>query len=162
MFASGRKFGYLDRSGNVVIVPQFERVESFSEGLAVAQLKGKSGYIDRSGKWVIQPQYDSAGDFSEGLARVLTRGSMGYINKTGRMVIQPQFAQAGDFSEGLASVLKNNESSFINRYGIILFLFTEARWGYSDGLTVVGESPERVYVDKTGKVVALYEVGSQF
>ena len=35
-------------------------------------------------------------------------------------------------------------------------------WGFSDGLTVVGEYPERVYVDKKGKVVARYEVGSEF
>ena len=38
----------------------------------------------------------------------------------------------------------------------------EARWGFSDGLTVVGEYPTRVYVDKQGKVIAAYEVGSEF
>jgi len=38
----------------------------------------------------------------------------------------------------------------------------KADWGFSDGLTVVGEYPERVYVEKKGRVVARYEVGSEF
>jgi hypothetical protein len=38
-----RKFGFIDRSGKVVIEPQFDWVEDFSEGLALVSSNGLSG-----------------------------------------------------------------------------------------------------------------------
>src|SRR5689334_12602333 len=61
--------GYVDKSGNRVINPQFERAEPFSSGFAAVRL-GKWGYIDNSGKFAINPQFDRATSFSEGLAAV--------------------------------------------------------------------------------------------
>ena len=57
------KIGYIDRTGRMVIQPQFELggVESdypFSEGLAaVAVAHGKWGYIDKTGKFAIAPRF---------------------------------------------------------------------------------------------------------
>ena len=64
------KYGFIDKSGKVVIEPQFDDAEDFSEGLAQVGKDGKWGFIDKSGKVVIEPQYDYVGDFSEGLAKV--------------------------------------------------------------------------------------------
>ena len=110
-----------DRSGNVVVVPQFDRVSRFSEGLATIEITEeniteelievttKCGYIDETGQMVIEPQFQDAGSFCEGLAYVLDgfyglHGLYGYINSSGEMVINPQFYDAGCFSEGLAPV----------------------------------------------------------
>jgi hypothetical protein len=41
------KFGYIDRSGNYFIEPQFQAADSFSEGLALVSLDGKAFYIKR-------------------------------------------------------------------------------------------------------------------
>ena len=64
------KYGFIDKSGKVVIEPQFDNAEPFSEGLACVEKDGKWGFIDKSGKMVIEPQFDGASDFSEGLAKV--------------------------------------------------------------------------------------------
>ena len=158
---SGYKYGFVDASGVAIIAPQFEDVQNFSEGLAAAQLNGKYGYIDKSGKWVIKPKFDFGGPFSEGLARIVIDGKTGYIDKNARMVIAPQFSTGWDFSEGLASIYndKNREFGYIDQSGKIVLRLGRARWGFSDGLTIVGESPNRVYMDKQGKVIAPYEVG---
>ena len=50
-----RKYGYIDKSGKVVIEPQFDYVRDFSEGLAVVEKDGKWGVIDKNGKVVIEP-----------------------------------------------------------------------------------------------------------
>ncbi len=64
------KYGFIDKSGKVVIEPQFDDAEPFSEGLAKVEKDDKYGFIDKSGKVVIEPQFDDAEPFSEGLAKV--------------------------------------------------------------------------------------------
>ena len=63
------------KTGTIVINPQFDYAESFSDGLAVVRMgddyrTGKYGFIDKTGAFVINPQFDVAWKFSEGLARV--------------------------------------------------------------------------------------------
>ena len=64
------KYGFIDKSGKVVIEPQFDDADLFSEGLVLVEKDGKWGFIDKSGKVVIEPQFDDAEPFSEGLAKV--------------------------------------------------------------------------------------------
>ena len=45
-----RKYGFIDKSGKVVIEPQFDYAEPFSEGLACLEKDGKLGYLDKNGK----------------------------------------------------------------------------------------------------------------
>lgn len=65
-----KKYGFADKTGTIVIEPQFERVFWFSEGVACVCIDEKWGYIDKTGAWVIEPRYRHAYDFSEGLAVV--------------------------------------------------------------------------------------------
>ena len=100
--------------------------------------------------------------FTEGLARVIVDDKSGYIDKNGQMVITPQFRSGGDFSEGLAPVLMDDKWGYIDQTGQKVLQLGRARWGFSDGLTIVGDYPNRVYMDKQGRVIAPYEVGSEF
>ncbi len=84
-----KKYGYIHKSGVVVIPPQFAGAGVFSEGLAAVEIDAKCGYIDKSGRVVIPPQYDTAHPFSTGIARVSLGDKMGYIDKVGRYVWTP-------------------------------------------------------------------------
>src|SRR6218665_3634875 len=66
----GDQWGYINKTGKIVINPQFDDSWGFNEGLAVIKLGGKWGYIDKTGKIVITPQFYGAGDFHEGLASI--------------------------------------------------------------------------------------------
>lgn len=88
-------WGYVDKSGTLVIKYQFLEAWDFNDGLAAVSVsldggkRGKYGYINRAGKMIVKPQFDNAGDFSEGLAHVSTEdGLSGYIDKTGKVVLQ--------------------------------------------------------------------------
>jgi hypothetical protein len=100
------KYGYIDRSGKMVIPPQYDDVGPFSEGLAYVESKENQGFIDKTGKMVIKgEEFVEARGFSEGLAAARGKiGTYGFIDKTGHFVIPPQFHRVGDFSEGLAAV----------------------------------------------------------
>src|SRR5947209_9144782 len=98
------KWGYVDKSGNIVIRPQFDDAFKFSDGLARVKIKNKQsyidkyntsvdgleGYIDRTGKFLIAPQFTYANDFSEGLARVRVEGKDVFIDRTGKIVLRPR------------------------------------------------------------------------
>ncbi len=97
-------WGAVDRDGRLVIAPQFDELDEFSEGLAAAKLDGRWGAVDVQGTWVIPPRFDELLRFSSGLAGALHDGAWGYVDRNARWVIAPQFASAGDFVNGTAVV----------------------------------------------------------
>jgi hypothetical protein len=86
---SSKRYGYIHKSGVLVIPSQFEGAGVFSEGLAAVKLHGKCGYIDRTGRLLISPRFDTAHPFSGGLAAVSVGDKRGYIDKTGTYVWNP-------------------------------------------------------------------------
>ena len=48
----GDKWGYIDRAGGMVIKPQFDYAQSFSNGLAMVQNEGSWIYIDKNGQYI--------------------------------------------------------------------------------------------------------------
>ena len=90
-YGSSKRFGYIDKTGKVVIPPQFEYAGPFREGLANVSTCSKSGFIDRTGKMVMSVDYDDVFPFRGGLSQVRTRGDVhfGYIDKAGKIVWAP-------------------------------------------------------------------------
>ena len=64
------KYGFMTKTGQILVPPQYESVLGFSEGMAAVKMAGLWGFIDRSGKVVIPVQYKEAGSFEGGVARV--------------------------------------------------------------------------------------------
>lgn len=70
-YANRSKYGYIDKTGKVVIKGNFVEARPFSDGLAVVRNDYyQFGYIDKTGKSVINPQFNHAGSFSGGIALV--------------------------------------------------------------------------------------------
>ena len=67
------------KTGTIVIKPQFDSAERFSDGLAAVNMGAQWGFIDKTGHYVINPQFDFAQSFSDGLAAVRIGGKWGYI-----------------------------------------------------------------------------------
>ena len=92
------KWGFIDRTGKVIVPPQYAAAGEFHQGRARVKVGDKFGFIDPTGKVVIPPQFDKVAEFSEGLARVEIGGKSGFVDPNGKMVISPRFAKAGNFS----------------------------------------------------------------
>jgi hypothetical protein len=127
------KWGYIDRTGIVVIKPQFYWAEEFSEGLAAFEsAEGLYGYIDETGRVVIEPKLERWSPFSEGLAAVaINNMEWGYIDKTGKWVIEPRYFYANPFKDGFASV----DLAVVK-----------------DGVILMGEKKATI-IDRTGKAM---------
>jgi hypothetical protein len=140
--------GYINKSWEFVIQPQFAWAAPFSEGLARVAVSGdemeKLGFIDNKGNFVVPPAFNTdydfkrnSSDFSEGLA-ALSEGlnpartkaeTFVYLDKLGQIVLATEFFYAGEFHDGLA----------------IVYNAEQDRWGY---------------IDQTGKVVIPVEYQS--
>lgn len=83
----GARCGYVTRSGNTVIAPQFDWVDRFVADRAVVGSAGKYGVIDATGHFVIAPAYDSLSRFDRGLAVILTARRLGVVDQNGQLIV---------------------------------------------------------------------------
>ncbi len=155
------KFGYINRTGDMIIPPQFERALGFVEGLGRVGIGDKEGYIDETGKFVIPLKFDEAHPFREGLAGARIGDRFGFIDKTGAFVVRPRFDHVEHFSEGMAAVLVVSRWGFINRQGdcVVEPKFTRV-WTFNDGVAPVVEEGRSGYIDATGRPIYFWETGS--
>lgn len=161
------KVGFINKSGELVIEPQFGNLIGtvFREGLSlVAYPNGKYGYVDKQGTLVIPMQFDHAQPFSEGLAAVSVSGKWGYIDKSGAFVIKPQFRSGSPFSEGLAAVgsepsLTRTEQTgvgtgFIDKTGkLVIALPFDGATSFVNGIARVYVEGMTGYIDKKGTFI---------
>jgi hypothetical protein len=85
--SDNNKFGFLDKSGKIIIEATYDAASDFSEGLAAIRVGNSYGYIDKTNKKVIEPKFAWAGDFIGSLAQVtFSDGYNGYIDKTGKTI----------------------------------------------------------------------------
>ncbi len=147
--------GYLDRSGNVVIAPQFEDCYDFSEGLARVKVNDKFGFVDQKGSLVIKPVYNSAYKFSNGRARVSSSDKFGYIDQKGNRIIEEKYdSVSGDFAEGLAPACVAGKCGYIDTEGQEVIPPTfEAAFGFRGGVAMVQNSYTIGYINRNGKYI---------
>jgi hypothetical protein len=147
------KVGFIDKTGNYAVKPQFNAAWDFAEGLAAVKIDEKWGFVDEKGQFVIQPQYDSASYFSEELAAVEKDGKTFFINKTGKRAIATDYEDALGFREGLAAQI-GGAWGFINKTGAIII---EPHFGevspFFNGIASIKSNHKYGYIDKSGKVI---------
>jgi len=153
-FRQNNRVGFIDKSGRVLINPQFDGAFDFYEGRASVKIGDKWGVINQSGTMVVNPQYDFVTRFREGLAAIRMKDQNGYIDTSGKIVINPQFKNARPFADGLAAVQVGDKWGFVDQSGKLVinpqFDFAD---DFAEGLTDVKIGDSWGFVDKAGKLV---------
>jgi hypothetical protein len=133
-----QQHGFLNLKGNVVIKPELEFADDFSEGLAVFGEKDPKGneykllygYMNKKGKIVLPAIYDKAYNFSDGLADVVIGDSLFFIDKKGNKILRfrskfnsdynsfgDMFEYTHGFKNGIAIIIQNNKFAWIDKKG---------------------------------------------
>jgi hypothetical protein len=176
------KWGFIDKTGQIVIKPQYEAINSFSEGVAVVVKNGNVFLINREGQAILSRSlndlqlniYEGA-RVSEGLIDAYdpAKSKNGFIDKTGKFVIEPKFDNAGPFSEGLARVTitegGEEKLGLIDHNGQFVIAptfntdadfrrnstdFSEDLASLTEGLRpTITEEAKFVYIDKKGAII---------
>lgn len=149
----GRRFGYINRDGEVVIPATYAYAMPFNEGMGAVNVGGtvsEPGHLPLNGKW-------------------------GFINQNGRFIINPKYysppevgapydpqllAQAQHegyiFSEGLAAVrVEDQHWVYINQKDSVVIDRSDIQIPrmFREGLANVYDGRRWGYIDKTGKYV---------
>lgn len=169
------EFGFIDKTGKLIIKPRKTHFGSFHDGLARLGITrgfgpikiSRWGYINQSGKVVLKLKCNWVMNFSNGMAPVLTGakfdtkkytgllgGKWGYIDKTGKYTVEPQFDLAGSFSEGLAAVNIGGE--------VFQREFRGGKWGYIDKTGELVIKPEFDEAHKFSEGVAAVKANNKW
>ena len=146
------KWGFIDKTGKVVINAQFELTYYFAEGFCPVKKNNKWYYINKKGRKAIDDNFILAFSFSEGYAAVKTETGWGYIDKEGQIAIKAEYEEAWSFSDGLANVKDGGLWGYINKQAetVIDFKYDEAQ-PFTKGLATVKLNGKYFQIDKSGK-----------
>lgn len=155
----GEQFGYVGRSGRMVIRPTFEMVTPFRDGRATAMVKGRWGIIDDAGRWLTEPRFDWVHPqlFDEGPALVSQNGLYGYVDRTGKEIVPTRLEQATPFVDGHACMFDPQAMLFgiVDADGLPVsgFRFDECDPSFHDGRARVRKGRRWGYVGRGGALV---------
>ena len=150
-----KKYGFINRSGKIVIKPKYDYAERFSDGIAWASMANQdSTYINKEGKTVIKVKTDYILNFSENLSPALTNGKYGYVNKNTKKIIPNKFQFAGKFVDGIAKVKFENKWGYIDKTGnwVIKPIF-ESLKDFKENIAPARLDKKWGYIDKSGNWV---------
>ena len=161
---SSRKYGYLDRTGRLLIPGKFDLASSFSGGRAVVLIgadcrRMRHGYIDVGGNPVIPLNLTATSDFQNGLAIVRRRGRKWrntslVINLSGQVMLEVPYHVVQPFSQELAAAWTGDLYGFIDITGrwVIEPQFDQVG-AFTDGLAEVQRGDWYGLIDNDGQFV---------
>jgi outer membrane protein assembly factor BamD (BamD/ComL family) len=169
--ASG-KYGYIDKTGKIVIPIKFDAAFPFSEGLAAVNIgmtydtddnlktSGKYGFIDKTGKMVIPPIYQSVEKFSGGYAIVENNDKSGLISKNNEIKIPFEYQQLYLWKQGF--YIYNTESPYSGKNGIISISGKIIQPAKYDNLIILKGNTDFGRVEMNGKTGFIRFDGTEF
>lgn len=115
-------YGLIDTKGNVIVKPQFDRLNAVNghPDLMLVQMKEKYGVLNRQGTIILEPKYDMISTFSPELMEITWKGKSGLADNEGKIVLEPKFDYLRRNYEGEDRIWpilakEANEYSFINK-----------------------------------------------
>jgi hypothetical protein len=165
------KKGFINTSGEVVIQPQFQDTQEFSEGLCAVRIEGRYGFVNTKGELSIPAIYDYATIFKEGLALVYLDGRPLFIKPDGKIAFRSNYKYMTLFSDGRAYVKTySRKTGILNRQGVLAIDTIYSDIGvFQDGFAIVLGTEHREYdseekkknlqvsvIDTTGRMLFPY------
>jgi hypothetical protein len=155
----GKKYGYIDETGSIIMPPKYDRAEEFRDGVAKVYIQNDLYFLTSEGKEItIKKKYDSIGIFKEGFAPVAINGKWGYINQNADEVIPPDYEEVSvyGYSEGLVAVKKNNQWGFVDTTGAVRIpIQYDMVEQFKGGTALVTKNGQSYFLDREGNCMAL-------
>ncbi|MDP4284494.1 MAG: WG repeat-containing protein [Bacteroidota bacterium] len=161
-FKNGNElYGYKDKSGNIVIQPEYKEANKFYKNVAWVTTKDDKDVLINESNKALTPLYDRAYgegfDSTNDLAAVSLNDKYGFVDLKGKVVIPLIYQKVTDFEKGLANAIINHKAGLINTSGKVVIPIK-----YDDQFLIEfdskGYAPAALnnkwgYLDVTGKTI---------
>jgi hypothetical protein len=127
-----KKYGYMDKNGEILITPQFDEADDFIDGTAIVAVyikdgESKKGLIDAAGNYVIKPEYTNIYSLGNNLYGVSNEGyewnysycPYAVFDSTGKKLSDFIYYNIQPFIGDYASACSNTQTFFIDKEGKI-------------------------------------------
>ncbi len=117
-FEMNDKFGFINKNHQWEVLPVYDQVWPFRNGIAKVKKTGQWILINRLGEEIYDMQLDSYSSAGKSLLFKKSKdGQWGFVDSNGDWIISPVFDDVKSFSEGLSPVKKNGKWGYINMEG---------------------------------------------
>ena len=154
-------YGYINREGEIVILPKYFYANVFSEGLAFVKLDRMSDLwacINTNDEilFTIKADYSIEG-FAEGLAVINYKNEFSFIDRNGNKVFDKTFFKANSFYNGYAVVklsYQHTKNSVINKKGlVVLDSLYDFISDFNNGYAKIQTKDQRGIIDSNFNVI---------
>jgi hypothetical protein len=150
------KWGFIDRTGKVVVAPRFDQALEFSDGMGAVRVDKKWGYVDAAGELRIPPQFEDLFPvpFCGAGALVYDPSGVTFVNSSNKLVKAGKWERMQDCVNGVMAVRLNNKWGYISTDGRVMVEPTlEAAGWFGDGLGSAKQDGKWGFVDQQGRWV---------
>lgn len=158
-FVKNGEYGLMNENGEAIILPKFQYVSQFKDGLASFIENDKMGLLDKRGEIRIRAKYDAISEISEGRFIVEKDDLLGLIDRKGKEILPCIHDDMGELSEGYLYASVNESYFYVDYNGNRLSeqFFLDAT-DFKHHFAIVETETGVGLLNKTGKLVlpALY------
>lgn len=144
----GKKFGYIDKNGSLVIDYKFQNAKDFHNGFAQISNGTYWALINLKGE-KITDWYEKIIPYQGDLAVVYKLGNVGLINKEGKFVGQ-WYQQITPMEYGLYKVKKYDKYAIVNKDGYLVTQWFDEIYDFKNGFVKVKKGEKYAYLNKMG------------
>ena len=166
------RYGYVDKSGKLVVSCIYSMAEDFEDGCArvaksVDSWSGEWGLIDTDGKEIVACQYHSIDKFIDGIAiaskEIDDEYKYGFINKKGEVIVPMNYDRVEEFSNDVALIVQNGKYGFVNEKGEeVVHCTYDFAFSFEEGSELATcQSGENIHcVDNEGNIVLSFNINA--
>ena len=162
LICEGCRWGYIDTSGNEIVLPQYDFARDFKSEIGIVRLADKWGVLGTDGK-VLMPCASDNIDFLDNTEDKILKISMnrqryGLIDTLGQVTVDLLYDELGEFVEDRLAVRKGSKWGFVDKYGreVIPCRFTKVN-NFSKGYATVKLGTKWGLIDKIGDTQLPFE-----
>lgn len=154
----GNYWAVIDENLNIIIPfnREYQRIENFKYGLAIAKKGTKRGVVNTHGDVVAHFKYYEIEDFKKGIARVRLKPRLyGYINTEGEEIIPPIYEYIGLFEKNVAVFWEGKKRGLIDTSSTIVAeaIYDEISGFFIDNNLIVRIEKKFGIISNTGQIV---------
>ena len=112
-FTKGNGWGFMDLTGKVILLPEYDYADSFKDGTAIVEKLTLQGVIDVKGKVIIPVSYTSIDRLTKELFLVSNGAQFGVFTTKGEMIVPLEYQQIRVIDKDLLVLINSNEVHYL-------------------------------------------------